>query len=1350
MTDARTPYSVDPNILLTASEMVQANNFAAPARFVYSRVVAEAVEYLNMIGTADARKHEAAFTRVLAMMTRTGALAVAVGPADAAPAAEAAAARIRELDTQFTAEAAGTAMGEEFLALSAEVFAAKHAIVRDAIQTLYRIAGSMHTCELFTAPSMALYYNEVVGGVTAFYRYMITAGQTNINMRDRFAAINKKYSRRLFEAMLYVSVCYRTSDDPIRASAIFNAVVADIFPLVHGIIDVMQEKRIAERLVPVPRFLDAIHTKDEANILSMNASLLRYLKDMGLTDVEPAPAVEEAAVMDARFDTLDRAGGTGAALARLRQYSSDMYRVYKIIVRDVVLYQFRSATRDMPEAVALEWAAAQLPPYEEFLNKLLFFDVAQYLGADVAEYTALTRVLDRGASAVFSDCTMQRALGATAYAAFLRECALDSMAGHVQCRTETLLLAIASRDLGTVARERVGESREYAALMTMLDAVAQHMQDMSAVIITVFNLINIHRTEFVTEQQFKNSDVVTFVKIRNDQENVGNRRFDITLDSNATTMLIRYEDNEARLYGTSAETPIAPTAKAKAAPPAKATLLSRSSKPATRFGRGGALTKQKKVANPTNVNKAGPIVPREAGSRGPETTYMFGPFTRIYRPMEGPNEIAGTGIGRETTEYTIVNRLRAGKNVCIFGYGQSGSGKTSLLIYYKKNPDDSGDMGIMSLMADKLSDSYDSVECEIREIGILRAGETVARVRGGTDTPFYASKRFVWGRPEHPQYAGAPAWIMASDDYAALPLLPKVGRPNEAINRQMLQMLGSYVFFATENNRLTEATTNNPVSSRSHIFVFCRFRRGAEVGPTMVIGDFAGVENKFDCGNTDVLKAFAEIKFDNRDEFAYERVINSGFESLVRPALVGARIAATDLTTASFSDVSRMYSDKVISDKTARLEAFANALKTEAESHIPTKPFSTSRMYQVIRAIVELQQMPIDLTVVSSGIDDKPHDVAIFKRFYANETGVYSVPRFLSSYDENAFKQFTASEVRRDIIRAWLGNPKKTSFGDIETAKALMELRNTTTPVQEIGGLDAMLFYILRAASQLSMGEACASRVAEGIYINDSLDVFRRFLSRNLRNSGAVPKIHSECGALQCNPMYTDCFGSLYDMTADTIGAVETVLVEMLGTPGNAVDIAADSKLDPSARYMLAQRVLADLTFCVFNVINISRNRNDPPPVPFIDASPVIYEYNRSMSNTNYKKYTPNHNIDMFDAQTLENLKHRTTAHTTLDKTIKIALTTVIETAVQALSEFERPIALAKVKIVMDEFDKINAPTFMGTMIFTDSLAKFGVNRAMCVLDSTAYNTDFLNNLVFKRLKTLLGSAKNIANNLVL
>ena len=72
-----------------------------------------------------------------------------------------------------------------------------------------------------------------------------------------------------------------------------------------------------------------------------------------------------------------------------------------------------------------------------------------------------------------------------------------------------------------------------------------------------------------------------------------------------------------------------------------------------------------------------------------------------------------------------------------------------------------------------------------------------------------------------------------------------------------------------ESDRYVKATPNNSVSSRSHVMIILKFKSTDPqtlLTPTLIIGDFAGVENTFMCDDLITLGSFGVIRDKNAPE----------------------------------------------------------------------------------------------------------------------------------------------------------------------------------------------------------------------------------------------------------------------------------------------------------------------------------------------------------------------------------------------------------------------------------------------------------------------------------------------------
>lgn len=1425
---------------------------------------------------------------------------------------------IQKLNKQFMTTSKDTPAGVNFLRLSKIVYEEK----RNYIDNVMKALGGDVIPVLQLTPTLTDYDN-IVRCVASFYEKMsasLGGASVNNTLKLKCDQINKDLTPLLFKNMLYISSTHRGMDvqDEMRRYNLFNEVVWRVIPTVHRIALVMNGTNVEHTKVAVPRYLEMIHADDD-NILAINTNLLSYLKDMGISDV---PQHESVADLRRTFADAFATRGNTAYIEQLQHYANDMYQTFKLVVRHTFLYQFRSSITKNPDGTSHTtrgmtegWNSmltkninfAKYAKYETFLNELLFFSLDTFIGGDVATYDGIKRALEAVSNTQYLACTLKTALGEIRYVEFLKEAAMDSSMGKVQVRTETLLKFMsfyAFDALGSVGLLEVVKSDTYNGILSILDAVAEHVVRMQPIIFSVFHLLNTHHTEFLEETPTLENEILTFIKIRNDNQDFGNRRFDIFLDKQATTLMMTYEDIDVPCYGKLRDwkaavktavasgdaVPAAPayvyaqkvekretahnerlTRKLADAQRNRASNEKKAAKDAAqrvmdremaqeksdidqraekykqikrRFAKEAALNadrifvdqvnnsekasvratlrlseKQVKdkliadymkahvkqgidelslfvpliipdsISNPTGEDKSGQpndhiesfitisnknintlldeSKPGEAYDPamivqgGPKTTFMFGPVTRVYTVKENAQQIASDPPSSTTMDATVIKRLKSGQDVCVFGYGQSGSGKTSLLIYLKTNPDDSGEDGIMSRLCEKMQGDYAEIECTIREIGVVKVGtngkasitnSNVSVV--GDENPFYRPKIFTLQNQK---------WVMQTEDFAKLPPLARIQKTaageSSTINPTKLRDLASFCYFSTENNRLTRATTNNPTSSRSHIFIFLKFKRplkGQLVTPTMVIGDFAGVENKFACHQASVIKEFAEIKFDNRNEFVYKNKIDAGYKKL---------FAGSTL----LRDV-QLNKKSVFEVPFSTIEMQTESSMSKLNLQIRTKLISTigdllaSTKVELARSVALAQTtMGRLITQIKTMQQNKPSPPSRFilsveksKFNLCRENGGDLIYRALAS-------RFPVGPKTPQTLRT-LVDEKKINHGDeinAGTILALLQLYNTDETGTTL--LDQFLYYMLKALSQLVLVEDCNERVVEGKYINSSLDIFKNFLSNSLKKKGAVPKILSQCGAIQCNPFYSDCFGSSFSNAQMILDAVEETLVAQLAKNPSDVQNITSAQLTAEARYLLAQKVLANLTYCVFNVINISKDRNDPPPSPFIDTTPVVFEYNRFTSFAGASPdvmFAQSRGDPEFDVSVLQNLRRRTVNRASLSGNVDLTAAAnmyegtkgeVVKLIDEALAAFAaralKKDTSEKVLQIINEFDKINDPSLMGTMIFTDGLAKFGINRMMCVLESTAYgkHNNFVDNMTFNSMRKLNKSAQQIA-----
>jgi len=205
----------------------------------------------------------------------------------------------------------------------------------------------------------------------------------------------------------------------------------------------------------------------------------------------------------------------------------------------------------------------------------------------------------------------------------------------------------------------------------------------------------------------------------------------------------------------------------------------------------------------------------------------------------------------------IVDKLVANVPVFMLGYGASGAGKTSSLIYYKNADKESEKDGVLIHLCNKMAASgYKKIEIDYSEyyykLGDNNSKEEVeAPQQSKTLTFTYNNGKFILDADyEH----------VAIHPYRMLNMKPEYVKTSVKKGTP----LGELIIHLVDTDRFVKATTNNPNSSRSHTLVFIKLLKDDQTAANLVVGDFAGVENVFDCANPETLEKFMRIKREDK------------------------------------------------------------------------------------------------------------------------------------------------------------------------------------------------------------------------------------------------------------------------------------------------------------------------------------------------------------------------------------------------------------------------------------------------------------------------------------------------------
>ena len=831
--------------------------------------------------------------------------------------------------------------------------------------------------------------------------------------------------------------------------------------------------------------------------------------------------------------------------------------------------------------------------------------------------------------------------------------------------------------------------------------------------------------------------------------------------------------------------------------------------------------------------------------------FYFGPFSQIYTPDQSAMEI--------TREVTFVNnierKLRDGKPVCIIGYGASGSGKTSTLVYlsyYKKgDASPTTQNGILAELSNKMTDVFDGCSIQVYEFEGNIEGDEKSAVNDYLMRKYPAPIKSVlmsdskktkvdvyakpfeddrdkmdpndtnstcfeyevktidtirqWVKKDSKRYNAIPiseeeygtidpksrfikdeVWYkvvlesyksdreISEDDYKQLKqgqgyeLYGKYFKIVPESEKKMIPMASDIANFM-DNKRNIAATANNPVSSRSHVVIFINYKESrTNKQSTLVLCDFAGVENRFDCDSESVLSKLATIPT--------KKTANNKPEEQV--PYYESRI----------SDIKRRNYAKLVENNGPDILAKAGEISPDVRDNID---FVLRNMTQNPLNNIELkkaeiqfqskyppsQMVPLDQFMDRLVMIKKLQDRLNQKEIASIRIGSFSIEDWLKKYQKEDYKEIkllasdpifkltknqyglTANLIVDLPGKEWLDikpvapidistEGQNTFVGklvfltatyanelfrkyksDEERAKSLVVMQYFFEMMSSVSAKtvkttksDTEYNYTVDKLASSFAKKICMDRVKEGLYINDSLLQLRKFIGTLVKSQskGYAPFI-DKCLPLQCNPFYKDCFGmNEYD------GQVTLV----------------DPNMSSLAQQIMKAPNYSDMTFCIMCVINLSTGANNPPPSPYIDITNLMVEFerlkmvkqqffmNRRILQKNIQEQLEIEfngallsNAYKVDATVLDQISNHPLLTTPLsDNFVRMVQSSCSQLKDMTVMDSDYLTVLEK---LIDEINKSNAITTIGTLQFTDTMAKFGASTMTCnVLAKSKFGYD--------------------------
>jgi hypothetical protein len=669
---------------------------------------------------------------------------------------------------------------------------------------------------------------------------------------------------------------------------------------------------------------------------------------------------------------------------------------------------------------------------------------------------------------------------------------------------------------------------------------------------------------------------------------------------------------------------------------------------------------------------------------GDHRTYHYGPFTKIYPPTDNSQTISEDSVFVEAVE----NRLRKGEAVTVIGYGASGSGKTTTLVYAKHN----GEPGILAHVANRLIEPAGSgfTSCKVM-IYELDADESPNRSPNGQcramskDSPQTLTRTVLDKEGKAQTYT-----IPVSDCERAQPFSYTIQGGRWANASQVLLEKEIVEYIDTKRN--TAPTPNNPQSSRSHVICVLTFSKGAGAGAeaaagaaagaaaaqgdaVFVVCDFAGVENTFMCEDPRV-----------RETIGVKALVDPMIDKMLQKvkAMISKDIGEIPdqyfvLRDDSFPYL--FYHDPPTDPRTlGKQSSFAKRIAHYATRQLPMPPRTIIEVFSDIENDCEEMYRQLDAyyknnrRISPSNITDyrtitldthgkiglKSEKISKYNDFIDSYTRIFTLYR---NHTKENLEMVDLYQLVR-ILVWYTNNPfikLQALFQSLVTREYDPKADTIMTKTQ------------IEAYSKQAL---CDQRVKEGVFINDSLRRLRSFIATSVSATSRTPPFLDECVPLQCHPHHLHCFGQ---SARKEDGGPLTRLIEK--------SVAGKTN-----------------TFCIFTVVNLSRNANNPPPIPYVDIGSLLHVREALYPLLPGRDDSPK--IQEIEAalRDVREQMGRVDLQGTLLQEFE-ALQSLIQRGSDVPQHLEE---------LIQKFISHNAITTIGTIEFTDAMAKYGATQITC------------------------------------
>ena len=578
-------------------------------------------------------------------------------------------------------------------------------------------------------------------------------------------------------------------------------------------------------------------------------------------------------------------------------------------------------------------------------------------------------------------------------------------------------------------------------------------------------------------------------------------------------------------------------------------------------------------------------------------TYIFGPFSNIFKPNS--NHVSNLDNMTDKLYQSLEHKLKNQYSILVIGYGSSGSGKSSSLIYLETQDKDNKVIktpGILERFSNKLSTNfnYTKLIVNIFDFYVNFNDEKSVIIKPITidkkDIFEFINKDNTWNLNSIDKNDGP--------ELISLDFTWKI----ESIG------LGDFIFRMFKLREI-EPTSNNIESSRSHILVFLTFSNENDEKKTqkICIGDFAGVENTFNC--SELLKPFYD---------AYTHSIKYKDKHIPLDE-------ANGVNNEEFISINKMYTELKCENK--KISSFSTKLSLDDElvsltTNIKNINKDDDIFHNIYQFIYET------LSSLASLIDTNPRKFKedLHKKIKDKYKTSLEQWRFINVFNDKYIDKLTSGIklTTHDGIVGLLLDNKKTTFRKL--IKEYREGGYNNNPYSLADDLKTKNNEkICELLTLKKINYNCNLRNKEGIMINNTLREIRVDIGDIVKsivsiNRDTANKEHLRNIAKKIYPTLSD--DKLNAYLNNTLPLIFDNNIHPYCRNKNGQYINPYSNFKPNLNktttnytsVMIQQIVkqgfeLSKLHIVVFTVVNLSNKDkkgdpvNNPPPIPFISIN---------------------------------------------------------------------------------------------------------------------------------------------------